>query len=143
MCQLQVLVTKTKTFNNHVLSVQVERRELEFQITTLIGIITLFSFSKDYVHLTLMVVTPSRLILNFNYGVTTSIDGNFQGDRFGGALDGAARQFTEAYDGGLIPMEFVNSMRKKGQLIMGIGHRVKSVSSSFCLTFIVSPTIPI
>ncbi len=28
----------------------------------------------------------------------------------------------------MIPMEFVNSMRKKGQLIMGIGHRVKSVS---------------
>jgi len=27
----------------------------------------------------------------------------------------------------MIPMEFVNSMRKKGQLIMGIGHRVKSV----------------
>jgi hypothetical protein len=26
-------------------------------------------------------------------------------------------------------MEFVNSMRKKGQLIMGIGHRVKSVSN--------------
>lgn len=51
----------------------------------------------------------------------------FQGDRFGGALDGAARQFTEALDTGLIPMEFVNSMRKKGQLIMGIGHRVKSV----------------
>ena len=43
-------------------------------------------------------------------------------------MDGAARQFTEAYDTGLIPMEFVNSMRKKGQLIMGIGHRVKSVS---------------
>ena len=52
----------------------------------------------------------------------------FQGDRFGGALDGAAHQFTEAYDSGMIPMEFVNSMRKKGQLIMGIGHRVKSVS---------------
>ena len=51
-----------------------------------------------------------------------------QGDRFGGALDGAAKQFTEAYDTGLIPMEFVNSMRKKGELIMGIGHRVKSVS---------------
>lgn len=50
-----------------------------------------------------------------------------QGDRFGGALDGAAKQFSEAYDSGLIPMEFVNSMRKKGQLIMGIGHRVKSV----------------
>ena len=26
-------------------------------------------------------------------------------------------------------MEFVNDMRKKGQLIMGIGHRVKSVST--------------
>lgn len=26
-------------------------------------------------------------------------------------------------------MEFVNSMRKKGQLIMGIGHRVKSINN--------------
>ena len=43
-------------------------------------------------------------------------------------MDGAARQFSEAYDSGLVPMDFVNSMRKKGQLIMGIGHRVKSVS---------------
>lgn len=51
------------------------------------------------------------------------------GDRFGGALDGAAKQFTEAYDAGLIPMEMVNSMRKKGQLIMGIGHRVKSINN--------------
>jgi len=50
-----------------------------------------------------------------------------QGDRFGGALDAAAKEFSEAYDTGLIPMEFVNTMRKKGQLIMGIGHRVKSV----------------
>jgi len=52
-----------------------------------------------------------------------------QGDRFGGALNGAACQFSEAYDAGLIPMEFVNSMRKKGQLIMGIGHRVKSINN--------------
>lgn len=51
------------------------------------------------------------------------------GDRFGGALDAAARQFSEAYDAGMIPMEFVNSMRKKGQLIMGIGHRVKSINN--------------
>ncbi|KAH7966214.1 hypothetical protein HPB49_014500 [Dermacentor silvarum] len=50
------------------------------------------------------------------------------GDRFGGALDAAARQFGEAYNTRQIPMEFVNSMRKKGVLIMGIGHRVKSVS---------------
>lgn len=51
------------------------------------------------------------------------------GDRFGGALDGAARQFSEAYDSNLHPMEFVNQMRKKGQLIMGIGHRVKSINN--------------
>jgi ATP citrate (pro-S)-lyase len=51
------------------------------------------------------------------------------GDRFGGALDGAAKEFSEAYDAGQIPMEFVNSMRKKGQLIMGIGHRVKSINN--------------
>lgn len=51
------------------------------------------------------------------------------GDRFGGALDGAARQFSEAYDLGLHPHEFVNDMRKKGKLIMGIGHRVKSTSN--------------
>lgn len=53
----------------------------------------------------------------------------FQGDRFGGALDGAAKQFSEAYDSNLHPMEFVNAMRKKGQLIMGIGHRVKSINN--------------
>ncbi|XP_063985408.1 ATP-citrate synthase [Diachasmimorpha longicaudata] len=51
------------------------------------------------------------------------------GDRFGGALDGAARMFSEAYDAGLHPQEFVNSTRKKGQLIMGIGHRVKSINN--------------
>ncbi|XP_022904967.2 ATP-citrate synthase isoform X1 [Onthophagus taurus] len=51
------------------------------------------------------------------------------GDRFGGALDNAARQFSEAYDSGLHPMEFVNQMRNKGQLIMGIGHRVKSINN--------------
>ncbi|CAI9728171.1 ATP-citrate synthase isoform X2 [Octopus vulgaris] len=51
------------------------------------------------------------------------------GDRFGGALDAAAKQFSEAYDSSMIPMEFVNSMRKKGKLIMGIGHRVKSLNN--------------
>ena len=50
-----------------------------------------------------------------------------QGDRFGGALDGAAKQFSGAYDSGMIPMEFVNSMRRQHKLILGIGHRVKSV----------------
>ncbi|XP_052812732.1 ATP-citrate synthase-like [Mya arenaria] len=51
------------------------------------------------------------------------------GDRFGGALDAAAKQFSDAVDSGLIPMEFVNGMRKKGKLIMGIGHRVKSINN--------------
>ncbi|XP_015598559.1 ATP-citrate synthase [Cephus cinctus] len=51
------------------------------------------------------------------------------GDRFGGALDGAARMFSEAYDAGLHPQEFVNETRKKGKLIMGIGHRVKSINN--------------
>ncbi|KAL6263082.1 hypothetical protein P5V15_005883 [Pogonomyrmex californicus] len=51
------------------------------------------------------------------------------GDRFGGALDGAARMFSEAYDAGLHPQEFVNNTRKKGELIMGIGHRVKSINN--------------
>lgn len=54
-----------------------------------------------------------------------------KGERFGGALDGAAVQFSKAYDSGLIPMEFVNETRKQHKLIMGIGHRVKSVSDSF------------
>lgn len=48
-------------------------------------------------------------------------------------MDGAAKQFSEAYDTGLSPMDFVNGMRKKGQLIMGIGHRVKSVSNLYIL----------
>ena len=44
-------------------------------------------------------------------------------------MDAAARQFSEAYDAGQHPMEFVNAMRKKGELIMGIGHRVKSINN--------------
>ena len=52
-----------------------------------------------------------------------------QGDRFGGALDAAAKQFSTAYDSGLIPHDFVNKMRAEHKLIIGIGHRVKSVSS--------------
>ena len=48
------------------------------------------------------------------------------GERFGGALDGAAEQFTAAYDQSLTPADFVESMRKQHKLIMGIGHRIKS-----------------
>jgi len=51
------------------------------------------------------------------------------GDRFGGALDGAAKQFSDAFERNLHPQEFVNEMRNKGELIMGIGHRVKSLNN--------------
>jgi ATP citrate (pro-S)-lyase len=49
------------------------------------------------------------------------------GPRFGGAIDGAAQIFSEAYDLGLSPQEFVDQMKDRGQLIMGIGHRIKSL----------------
>ncbi|CRG83891.1 ATP citrate (pro-S)-lyase [Talaromyces islandicus] len=48
------------------------------------------------------------------------------GSRFGGALDGAAEEFTKAFDRGLSPREFVDTMRKENKLIPGIGHKVKS-----------------
>ncbi|XP_045489702.1 ATP-citrate synthase [Pieris rapae] len=51
------------------------------------------------------------------------------GDRFGGALDRAAIDFCSAYDRGQHPQEFVNEKRAKGELIMGIGHRVKSINN--------------
>ncbi|XP_046975417.1 ATP-citrate synthase isoform X2 [Vanessa cardui] len=51
------------------------------------------------------------------------------GDRFGGALDRAALDFCDAYDRGQHPQEFVNEKRAKGELIMGIGHRVKSINN--------------
>ena len=48
------------------------------------------------------------------------------GERFGGALDGAAEQFSRAYDQGLSPEAFVSNMRKAHKLILGIGHKIKS-----------------
>jgi len=48
------------------------------------------------------------------------------GPRFGGAIDDAARYFKDARDRGLTPYEFVESMKKKGIRVPGIGHRIKS-----------------
>ncbi|KAL0006265.1 hypothetical protein SO802_013826 [Lithocarpus litseifolius] len=45
------------------------------------------------------------------------------GPRFGGAIDDAARYFKDAYDRNLTPYEFVESMKKKGIRVPGIGHR--------------------
>jgi ATP citrate (pro-S)-lyase len=49
------------------------------------------------------------------------------GPRFGGAIDGAAQMFSDAYDRGLTPNQFVEEMKKKGENIQGIGHMVKSI----------------
>jgi len=51
------------------------------------------------------------------------------GSRFGGALNEAAEQFSGAFDRKLSPAEFVAEMRKNNKLIMGIGHRVKSLEN--------------
>jgi ATP citrate (pro-S)-lyase len=51
------------------------------------------------------------------------------GPRFGGAIDGAALSFSDAYDRGLTPVEFVEEMKQKGENIQGIGHLIKSVNN--------------
>jgi len=49
------------------------------------------------------------------------------GPRFGGAIDGAAQMFSEAYDAGKTPKQFVDDMKAKGLNIQGIGHLIKSI----------------
>jgi ATP citrate (pro-S)-lyase len=51
------------------------------------------------------------------------------GPRFGGALDGAAQQFSSGYDSGLSAEDFIQKMRRDKELIMGIGHKVKSLEN--------------
>mmetsp|Transcript_37166 Transcript_37166/g.87117 ORF Transcript_37166/g.87117 Transcript_37166/m.87117 type:complete len:1089 (+) Transcript_37166:59-3325(+) len=51
------------------------------------------------------------------------------GPRFGGALDDAAKQFSSAHDSGMTPKNFIDTMKKKNQLVMGIGHRIKSLAN--------------
>lgn len=51
------------------------------------------------------------------------------GPRFGGAVSGAAKAFSEALKRGLSPLEFVNEMKAKGVNIQGIGHRIKSATN--------------
>eukprot|EP00746_Dinoflagellata_sp_MGD_P149538 gnl/MRDRNA2_/MRDRNA2_81546_c0_seq1.p1 gnl/MRDRNA2_/MRDRNA2_81546_c0~~gnl/MRDRNA2_/MRDRNA2_81546_c0_seq1.p1 ORF type:complete len:1098 (+),score=227.69 gnl/MRDRNA2_/MRDRNA2_81546_c0_seq1:89-3382(+) len=51
------------------------------------------------------------------------------GPRFGGALDDAALFFKGAVDSGLAPKDFIAKMKKEGKLIMGIGHRIKSLAN--------------
>ena len=51
------------------------------------------------------------------------------GPRFGGALDEAAKSFSKASDRGITPRQFVEEMRAQHKLIMGIGHKIKSVQN--------------
>eukprot|EP00930_Biecheleria_cincta_P016979 TRINITY_DN13627_c0_g1_i1.p1 TRINITY_DN13627_c0_g1~~TRINITY_DN13627_c0_g1_i1.p1 ORF type:complete len:1043 (-),score=190.41 TRINITY_DN13627_c0_g1_i1:246-3374(-) len=51
------------------------------------------------------------------------------GPRFGGALDEASRMFTEAFDGAMTPLEFVEKCKREKTVIMGIGHKVKSLDN--------------
>lgn len=51
------------------------------------------------------------------------------GPRFGGALDDAAALFMAAVDEGLDANAFVKSMRVKNQLIMGIGHKIRTLTN--------------
>merc|ERR1712232_112855 len=51
------------------------------------------------------------------------------GPRFGGALDEAAKMFAEALDAKVDAEAFVKDMRKQNKLIMGIGHRIKSLTN--------------
>src|SRR4030067_3273077 len=51
------------------------------------------------------------------------------GPRFGGAIDGAAQMFSNAFDKGLTPVQFVEEMKNKGENIQGIGHLIKSINT--------------
>jgi ATP citrate (pro-S)-lyase len=51
------------------------------------------------------------------------------GPRFGGALDEAAQMFTKAYATGVSAADFVKQCKNENKLIMGIGHRIKSLSN--------------
>ena len=48
------------------------------------------------------------------------------GPRFGGAIDDAARRFQAAVDDGRAPEEYVEWMKRQGERVPGIGHRIKS-----------------
>jgi len=51
------------------------------------------------------------------------------GPRFGGALDDAAQMFAAALDQGLSPEAFVEQCKREKKVIMGIGHKVKSLDN--------------
>lgn len=51
------------------------------------------------------------------------------GPRFGGAVDAAAINFKSACDAATPPDEFVESLKKQGKRVEGIGHRIKTAEN--------------
>lgn len=51
------------------------------------------------------------------------------GDRHGGAIDGAALWVLDCVNNKVSAQELIINMKKQGKLIMGIGHRIKSVQN--------------
>ncbi len=51
------------------------------------------------------------------------------GPRFGGAVNGAAENFTHYYNSDYKPEDMVKDLKSKGINIQGIGHRIKSVTN--------------
>lgn len=51
------------------------------------------------------------------------------GPRFGGAVDAAAINFKSACDVNMAPDEFVESLKKQGKRVEGIGHRIKTAEN--------------
>jgi len=51
------------------------------------------------------------------------------GPRFGGALDESASMFMKAVDAGMDAATFVKTMRQGNQLIMGIGHKIRTLQN--------------
>eukprot|EP00428_Durinskia_dybowskii_P066093 CAMPEP_0170370088 /NCGR_PEP_ID=MMETSP0117_2-20130122/8326_1 /TAXON_ID=400756 /ORGANISM="Durinskia baltica, Strain CSIRO CS-38" /LENGTH=1106 /DNA_ID=CAMNT_0010624843 /DNA_START=57 /DNA_END=3377 /DNA_ORIENTATION=- len=51
------------------------------------------------------------------------------GPRFGGALDDAASMFMTAVDEGMDAATFVKTMRVQNKLIMGIGHKIRTLTN--------------
>lgn len=65
----------------------------------------------------------NNVIMSLIAGLTTI------GPRHGGAIDGAALWLLDAVERDLSAREIVNEHKIKGELIMGIGHRIKSAQN--------------
>lgn len=95
----------------------------------------LLSFSLHSVVVLVFDIHDIQILFFCNPGLLTI------GPRFGGAIDDAARYFKDAHDRGLSPYEFVETMKKKGIRVPGIGHRYKTISTSDHLNSHSSSTI--